>query len=362
MTTTSELTSSAAPSADVLDGFALDNERLLEWVRHSVPEFANASTISSRRFPGGQSNPTYAIDIDGVRLVLRKKPPGQLLAGAHAVEREFRVISALYETGFPVPRPVALCADAATIGTTFFLMQHVEGRIFWDLRLPELPVGERALCYDSMNETIAALHNIDLTATELTSFGRTGNYFERQLKRWGAQYRDDILAGRVESMDLLLDWLQTNIPASDETTLVHGDFRMDNIVFHPNDPRVIAVLDWELSTLGHPLADFGYHLMPYRLPDMLLPGLRDRDPIALGLPSETDYVAAYCRRSGRVGIDNLEYYLAFNMFRAAAIFHGIRGRVIRGTATSAQAAEVAKRVEQIAALGWQQTKKIHASS
>jgi aminoglycoside phosphotransferase (APT) family kinase protein len=211
-----------------------------------------------------------------------------------------------------------------------------------------------------MNATLAALHNTDLAATELTTFGRAGNYFERQLKRWGAQYREDILAGRVESMDLLLDWLQTNIPSSDETTLVHGDFRMDNIVFHPSEPRVIAVLDWELSTLGHPLADFGYHLMPYRLPDMLLPGLRDRDPIALGIPSEADYVAAYCRRTGRIGIDNLEYYLAFNMFRAAAIFHGIRGRVIRGTATSYQATEVAKRVEQLADLGWNQARSLRS--
>jgi len=360
MTVPSESLSSAVPPTDGANGFALDDQRLLEWLRHSVSEFANASIISSQRFSGGQSNPTYAIDIDGARLVLRKKPPGQLLAGAHAVEREFRVISALHEAGFPVPRPVALCEDVAAIGTAFFLMEHVDGRIFWDLRLPELPQQDRSAYYDSMNATLAALHNTDLAETELTTFGRSGNYFERQLKRWGAQYREDILAGRVESMDLLLDWLQTNIPSSDETTLVHGDFRMDNIVFHPSEPRVIAVLDWELSTLGHPLADFGYHLMPYRLPDMLLPGLRDRDPIALGIPSEADYVAAYCRRTGRIGIDNLEYYLAFNMFRAAAIFHGIRGRVIRGTATSYQATEVAKRVEQLADLGWNQARSVRA--
>jgi aminoglycoside phosphotransferase (APT) family kinase protein len=360
MTTPSESISSAVPPSEGTNGFALDDQRLLEWLRHSVPKFANASIISSQRFSGGQSNPTYAVAIDGVRLVLRKKPPGQLLAGAHAVEREFRVISALHEAGFPVPRPVALCEDVAAIGTAFFLMEHVDGRIFWDLRLPELPQHDRSAYYDSMNATLAALHNTDLAATELTTFGRAGNYFERQLKRWGAQYREDVLAGRVASMDLLLDWLQTHIPSSDETTLVHGNFRMDNIVFHPSEPRVIAVLDWELSTLGHPLADFGYHLMPYRLPDMLLPGLRDRDPVALGLPSEADYVAAYCHRTGRIGIDNLEYYLAFNMFRAAAIFHGIRGRVIRGTATSAQATEVAKRVEQLADLGWNQARSVRA--
>jgi aminoglycoside phosphotransferase (APT) family kinase protein len=360
MTTPSESISSAVAPTEGTNGFALDDQRLLEWLRHSVPEFANASIISSQRFSGGQSNPTYAVAIDGVRLVLRKKPPGQLLAGAHAVEREFRVISALHEAGFPVPRPVALCEDVAAIGTAFFLMEHVDGRIFWDLRLPELPQHDRSAYYDSMNATLAALHNTDLAATELTTFGRAGNYFERQLKRWGAQYREDVLAGRVASMDLLLDWLQTHIPSSDETTLVHGDFRMDNIVFHPSEPRVIAVLDWELSTLGHPLADFGYHLMPYRLPDMLLPGLRDRDPVALGLPSEADYVAAYCHRTGRISIDNLEYYLAFNMFRAAAIFHGIRGRVIRGTATSAQATEVAKRVEQLADLGWNQARSVRA--
>lgn len=345
---------------DSRNDFTIDEGALKRWLRGNVPGFRAADSVAAERFPGGQSNPTYSVRVDDTRLVLRKKPPGPLLAGAHAIEREFRVMSALASQGFPVPGMVALCTDASILGTPFFLMQHVEGRIFWDPRLPDIGMAMRAACYDAMNATIAGLHTIDLSAAALLDYGKTGNFFHRQLARWGRQYRDDSGAGRVADMDRLLAWLETNVPPGDDTALVHGDFRLDNLVFHPHEARVIAVLDWELSTLGHPLADFGYHLMTYRLPDLILPGLRDADLPALGVPSEAEYVEAYCRRTGREEIAHLDYYLAFNLFRAAAIFHGIRGRVLRGTASSTRAADVAARVEQVAGIGWEQARRAGA--
>lgn len=338
-------------------GFAINDSALLAWLKAEAPAFRHARKISVRQFSGGQSNPTYCVEVDEARLVLRKKPPGPLLTGAHAIEREFRVMSALNACGFPVPGMVAMCTDPSILGTPFYLMACVEGRIFWDPRLPEVAVEQRFAYYDAMNLTISQLHKVDLAKAELLDYGRSGGFFARQLARWGAQYQQDVAAGRIDAMDRLLDWLQSHIPPDDETALVHGDFRLDNLVFHGTEPRVIAVLDWELSTLGHPLADFGYHLMTYRLPDLILPGLRDVDLPALGLPSEDEYVDSYCRRTGRDGIENRDYYLAFNLFRAAAIFHGIRGRVLRGNATSARALEVASRVEQVASIGWQHARR-----
>lgn len=338
-------------------GFELDPPALLDWLRANVPELSSASRIEVRQFRGGQSNPTYALAIDDRRYVLRKKPPGQLLPGAHAVEREYRVIAALGAQRFPVARAVALCEEASVVGTPFYVMEHVEGRIFWDSRLPEVAREERAAICDAMNATLARLHGIDPVVAGLGDFGRSGNYFARQLARWGGQYREDTAAGRVADMDRLLDWLQANIPPGDESSIVHGDFRADNMVFHPVEPRVLAVLDWELSTLGHPLADFGYHLMTWRMPPNALPGLAGCDLAALGIPSEEEYVAAYCRRTGRDGIPHLDFYLAFNFFRLAAIFHGIRGRAIRGTASSARAREFSNHVEGIAALGWAQAQR-----
>lgn len=341
----------------VRTGFELDIPALLQWLRAHVPEFAGASTLEVRQFRGGQSNPTYALVVDGRRYVLRKKPPGMLLPGAHAVDREYRVIAALGTQGFPVARAVALCEDASILGTTFYVMDHVAGRIFWDPRLPEVPREDRAAICDAMNATLAQLHGISPAVAGLEDFGKAGNYFARQLARWGGQYRDDTAAGRVVDMDRLLDWLQANIPPGDESAIVHGDFRADNMIFHPTEPRVLAVLDWELSTLGHPLADFGYHLMTWRMPSNALPGLAGVDLAALGLPTEEAYVAAYCRRTGRAGIDHLDFYLAFNFFRLAAIFHGIRGRALRGTAASARAKEFSNHVEGIAALGWAQAQR-----
>jgi aminoglycoside phosphotransferase (APT) family kinase protein len=331
-----------------------DEAGLLRWLEAHVEGFAGPLTIE--QFAGGQSNPTYRLRTPRRDYVLRRKPPGILLKGAHAVDREFRVITALHATGFPVPRPYGLCLDEAVIGTAFYVMEMVEGRNFWDTSFPEVPREHRPAYFDAMNATIARLHAIDPSAIGLGDFGRPGNYFERQVGRWSKQYLADADAGRVAAMDALIEWLPGNIPAGDETAIVHGDFRCDNMLFHPTEPRVVAVLDWELSTLGHPLADFCYHLMVYRMPPGFSTGLAGLDLPALNIPNEPDYIDAYCRRTGRDGIDRLDFHLAFSLFRLAAIIHGIKGRLIRGTASSPQAALAVEQLDRIAALALAQTR------
>jgi aminoglycoside phosphotransferase (APT) family kinase protein len=279
---------------------------------------------------------------------MRRKPPGALEKGAHAVEREARVQRALAQTGFPVARVYSLCTDESVIGTPFYVMDMVEGRIFWDATLSEVSRDNRPAYFDAMNATLARLHGIDYTALGLDDFGKPGNYFQRQIARWSGQYLEDTTAGRDAEMDRLIEWLPANIPPGDESALVHGDFRIDNLIFHPVEPRVIAVLDWELSTLGHPLADFSYHALMYYIPPHIVAGLMGADLERLNLPAESEYVAAYCRRTGREAIPHYGFYIAFNLFRLAAIFHGIRGRVIRGTAASAQAADRAKAFSELA--------------
>ena len=271
-----------------------------------------------------------------------------MLKGAHAIDREARVLSALAKADFPVPHIHGLCADDSVIGTWFYVMDMVEGRIFWDATVPCASLSERRAIFEAMNDTIARLHSVDYAAAGLADYGRPGNYFARQIGRWSQQYRDDTEAGRDENMDQVIVWLERNIPESSDTSLVHGDFRIDNLIFHPTEPRVLAVLDWELSTLGHPLADFSYHAMMYRMPPHIVAGLGGVDLAALGIPSEAEYVAAYCRRTGRAGIENYAFYQAFAFFRLAAIFHGIKGRVIRGTAASAQAVERARAFPELA--------------
>jgi aminoglycoside phosphotransferase (APT) family kinase protein len=287
--------------------------------------------------------------------VLRRKPPGKLLPGAHAVEREYQVISALGRQGFPVAQALGLCEDESVIGTAFYVMEMVEGRIFWDATFPEVSGDERPLYFDAMNAAIAALHTIDPVAAGLGDYGKPGNYFGRQIGRWSKQYVGDVEAGRIESMERLVQWLPENIPADEgQTRVIHGDFRCDNMIFHPTEPRVLAVLDWELSTLGHPLADFSYHLMMYRMPAGITAGLAGLDLPALNIPSEAEYVAAYCARTGRDGIPDLDFYIAFNMFRLSAILHGIKGRVARGTAASAHAEQAVAGLEGLADLAWAQ--------
>jgi aminoglycoside phosphotransferase (APT) family kinase protein len=305
------------------------------------------------QFKGGQSNPTYKLVTPNQAYVLRKKPPGPILKGAHAIEREAQVLTGLAKANFPVAGVHGLCADESTIGTPFYVMDMVEGRIFWDATLPEIAREERPAYFDAMNATIAALHAVDYEAVGLGDYGRPGNYFERQIGRWSKQYLEDTEAGRDPNMDRLLDWLPANIPPGDDTSIVHGDFRIDNIIFHPAEPRVLAVLDWELSTLGHPLADFAYHAMMYHMPPEIVAGLAGADIAAVNLPTEHDYIAAYCARTGREVIPDYAFYLAFNFFRLAAVFHGIKGRVIRGTAASSNAKDRAESLPRLAEIAWQ---------
>ena len=311
--------------------------------------------LAVRQFKGGQSNPTYLLESPSGRYVLRRKPPGKLLKSAHAVDREFRVISALYAADFPVPRPFALCEEEQVVGTMFYIMEFVEGRIFWDLDLPACSPDERRAIYDQANSTIADLHNFDPIRIGLADYGKPGNYFARQISRWSRQYVASETQEVVE-MDRLMEWLPKNIPQDDSSTVVHGDYRLDNMIFHPNEPRVIAVLDWELSTIGHPLGDFTYHLMAWQMPEIGIgsTGLAGKDLEALGIPSEAEYVELYCGRTGReAGIPNREFYSAYNFFRLAAILQGIAGRVRDGTAASVHAQRAGLAVPPLARLGWQ---------
>jgi aminoglycoside phosphotransferase (APT) family kinase protein len=256
-----------------------------------------------------------------------------------------------------VPRVYAVCADDRVIGTPFYVMEFVAGRVVWDVSFPDVARADRPRYFDAMNTTIARLHGVDFASIGLADYGKPGNYFARQISRWSEQYLKDADAGRDAHMDRLIEWLPANIPQGDEVSIVHGDFRADNLIFHPTEPRVIAVLDWELSTLGHPLADFSYHLMMYRMPSNLFAGLKGYDLTQLNIPVEAEYVDAYCRRTGRDGIPNLDFYIVFNMFRLAAIFHGIKGRLIRGNAASAHAADAAAKLPLIAEQAWLQTRE-----
>jgi aminoglycoside phosphotransferase (APT) family kinase protein len=340
-------------NADVVpvsDRLRFDESALDRHLKEHVDDFTGLTDIT--QFRGGQSNPTYLVTTPAAKYVLRRKPPGKLLPSAHAVDREFRVISSL-AGAYPVPKAILLCEDETVIGTPFYLMEYVEGRIFWDPTLPGHTTDERRAIFDEMNRVLALLHSLDYTVLGLGEYGKPGNYFARQIDRWTKQYRASETE-TIEAMDNLIEWLPQNIPPGDETCLVHGDYRLDNLIFHPEKPRILAVLDWELSTLGHPLADFAYHLMTWRLPPGTFPGLAGADLPTLGIPTEPEYVEAYCERTGRDEIDNLDFYLAYNLFRLAGILQGIMGRVRDGTASSAKAAEMGKLARPLAELGWQQ--------
>lgn len=339
-------------TAEVREELRFDEQLLSEYMTSHVEGFHGSLNV--RQFRGGQSNPTYLLEADSGRYVLRRKPPGDLLKSAHAVDREYRVISALYGADFPVPRPYVLCEDDVVVGTSFYIMECVEGRIFWDLDLPGLESDERAAIYDSVNDTIAKLHGFDYGALGLEDFGKPGNYFARQISRWSGQYRASETRS-IAAMDRLMEWLPEHIPDDESASIVHGDFRLDNMIIDVDEPRVIAVLDWELSTIGHPLADFTYHLMSWQMPEIGLgsAGLRDKDLATLGIPSEDEYTRLYCERTGRTGgIADRAFYSAFNFFRLAAILQGIAGRVRDGTAASAHAGQAERAVEPLADLGW----------
>ena len=312
------------------------------------------------QFKGGQSNPTYLLSAaDGRRFVLRRKPPGKLLPSAHAVDREYRVISALHGAGFPVARPHALCEDEAIIGTAFYVMDYVEGRVLWDQSLPGMTKAERYAIWDELNRVIARLHMLDYRALGLDGFGKPGNYIERQIARWTKQYQASETEP-ITAMNELIAWLPDNIPPETGTTVVHGDYRLDNTIFDPREPRILAVLDWELSTLGDPLADFAYHCMSWHIPPGQFRGIGGLDLAALGIPGEGEYIAMYCKRTGRAGIDpsHWDFYMAYNLFRIAAILQGIAKRVVDGTAASAHARDAGSRARPMAELGWRQVEKI----
>ncbi|WP_068071694.1 phosphotransferase [Novosphingobium lentum] len=343
----------------VREGYAFDEAALAGWMTANVDGFAGPLHVE--QFKGGQSNPTYKLVTPTRSYVLRRKPPGQTLKGAHAVDREARVLTGLERANFPVAHVYGLCTDDTVIGTWFYVMDMVEGRIFWDATVPGVSNSERAAIFDAMNATMAQLHSVDYAAVGLGDYGRPGNYFERQIGRWSKQYFEDVDAGRDETMDRLIAWLQANIPADDDaTSITHGDFRIDNMIFHPTEPRVLAVLDWELSTLGHPGADFAYNAMMYHMPPHIVAGLGGCDIAALGIPSEADYLAAYCARTGRDVMPGYDFYMAFNFFRIAAIFHGIKGRYLRGTAASAQAEDRARVLPELIGIAWQQAVKAGA--
>lgn len=323
------------------DPNALDEAALGAYLEAEIPVFTGLAAVE--KFKAGQSNPTYLVTAsDGRRYVLRAKPPGQLLKSAHQVDREYRVMHALLGTNVPVPTVLHLSPEDSPIGRMFYVMDHVDGRIFWDPALPEIADNAgRAAIYDTMNRTLAALHDVDVEAVGLGDFGKPGSYFERQLTRWTSQYRASETE-TVGDMDRLISWLERHMPADDgRVSLVHGDYRLDNMIFAADRPDVVAVLDWELSTLGHPFADIAYQCMQWRLPHASgFRGLGGIDRAALGLPSEADYVATYCRRRGLPGIDNWTFFLAFSFFRLAAICQGVYKRALDGNASNPERAKL----------------------
>ncbi|MFN3416286.1 MAG: phosphotransferase family protein [Caldimonas sp.] len=343
----------------VAEQHRFDVAALEAYLRANLPGFAGP--LSVEQFKGGQSNPTYKLTTPSRHYVMRAKPGpvAKLLPSAHAIEREFAVMRALHGTDVPVARMHVLCDDESVIGRAFYIMEYVEGRVFWDQSLPALSATERGAIYDEMNRVIAALHSVDFRERGLADYGKPGNYFERQIARWTKQYQASITEP-IEAMDRLIEWLPAHIPdsARDESqvSIVHGDYRLDNLIFHPTEPRVLAVLDWELSTIGHPLADFSYHCMSWHIPPGAFRGIGGLDLAALGIPSEKDYVRRYCERTGRGDPDAVmadwNFYLAYNLFRIAGILQGIAKRVVDGTASSAQARQAAAGARPLAEMGW----------
>jgi len=334
---------------DVADAHRFDESALDAWMRAHVEDYAGPLTV--RQFRGGQSNPTYPLETPAQTYVLRRKPPGKLLKSAHAVDREYRIMSALADSNVPVPRMRALCEDDAVIGSWFYVMDFVEGRIFWDPYLPDLPREDRGEIYDSMNAALAALHGVDYEAVGLGEFGRPGDYFQRQIARWSKQYRASE-TGEIAAMDRLIEWLPEAAPDQTRTSIVHGDYRLDNMIFAPDQPRVIAILDWELSTLGDPLADITYQLMQWKMPPEMRNGFLGADLKSLGIPTGGEYLKAYCERTGRDRIENLDFYFAYNTFRFAAIVQGVYSRALQGNASNEKAKEYGAMVAPLADAAW----------
>jgi aminoglycoside phosphotransferase (APT) family kinase protein len=337
----------------------VDTTALCDWLAHALPGFRGP--ISLERFKGGQSNPTYKLSTPNQTYVMRTKPGpvAKLLPSAHAIEREFKVMQGLHDTGVPVPHMHVLCEDESILGCAFYVMSFVQGRVLWDQTLPGMANAERAALYDEMNRVIAALHTVPFAQHGLDNYGRPGNYFERQIARWSKQYIASA-THPIPEMEQLMAWLPAHLPASaqdaSKVSIVHGDYRLDNLMFHPTEPRVLAVLDWELSTLGHPLADFSYLCMAWHIPPGTFRGIGGVDIAALGIPNEGDYIHRYCDRTGLATPADLKadwnFYLAYNMFRIAAILQGIAKRVEAGTASSDQAKANGAGARPMAELAW----------
>lgn len=327
----------------------LDEARLGEWLAANVAKWSITFTLE--KFPGGQSNPTYRIDLDGKSYVLRRKPFGAILPSAHAVEREYRLIAALHPTGFPVARPYALCEDPEVIGAPFYVMEMVAGRTFWDGSLPGMAPAERTKVYNAIVDTLADLHAIRPEAVGLGDYGKPGNYFERQVTRWTKQYRAS-QTDEMPEVERLIEWLPRTVPEQTRTSIVHGDFRIDNMIFAAAEPRVRAVLDWELSTLGDPLADFSYFLMSWVTEPEGRSGVKGLTGPDTGIPTMEEVVARYCRATGREGVPDLDWYFAYNLFRLTGIVQGIKKRMRDGNASSAQAAATVERLPGLAAAAW----------
>ena len=331
----------------------VDLGALSDYMHKHVAGFSGDLQI--QQFKGGQSNPTFMLTAGSQRYVLRTKPApaAKLLPSAHAIEREFRVMDALSKAGFPAARQYALCEDEEVIGRAFYIMEFMDGRVLWDQSMPDMSNAERAAHYDEMNRVIAQLHTIDYKAIGLETYGKPGNYFERQIDRWTRQYKASETE-HIPAMDHLIEWLPQHIPAGEQTTIVHGDYRLDNMIFHPTEPRILAVLDWELSTLGHPLADFSYHCMSWHIVPGLFRGIAGLDLKSLGIPSEEDYLAKYSERTGiAIHKEDFRFYLAYNMFRMAGILQGIMKRYQDGTAASEQALKNGQAARPMAEMGWE---------
>lgn len=337
-------------------------QQLGDWLRAHVADFRGG--VQLQPLAGGQSNPTYRVEAGSHRWVLRRKPPGVLLASAHAVDREYRVMAALADTGVPVPKMHALCDDASVIGSTFVVMDHVEGRVLADPSLPGMEPGERDAVYLALASTLAAIHSVDVVATGLSDYGRPQRYLSRQIERWTRQYRAS-QTDPLEAMERLIEWLPAHLPHGlddDPGALLHGDFRIDNLIYHPTEPRVLAVIDWELSTLGHPLADLAYHLMAWRVTPDEFRGIKGHDLAALGLPDETRHLARYVAAAGSAGraasAEVMDYLMAFNMFRMAAILQGILARSLQGNAAASDARATGERAIRMAEAGWRQAQRV----
>ena len=325
---------------------------LESYLREHIDGFSGALAIA--QFKGGQSNPTFKLSAGDQHYVLRTKPgpAAKLLSSAHAIDREYKVMDALNKAGFPASKQYTLCTDESIIGRAFYVMEYVDGRVLWDQSLPGMRPDERAAYYDEMNRVIAQLHTIDYAAIGLADYGKPGNYFGRQIDRWTRQYKASETE-KIDAMDQLIEWLPKNIPPGDATSIVHGDYRLDNMMFHPTEPRILAVLDWELSTLGHPLADFSYHCMSWHIPQGQFRGIGGLDLQSLGIPSEAEYIATYCERTGMtIRPEDFNFYLAYNMFRLAGILQGIMKRYVEGTASSAQAQKSGQAARPMAEMGW----------